>query len=60
MYDKKESYTLLGGKGEQMQTNLMEKKLTYFSPFIEIVTLNIDVLTASDDPYVDDGYVDFQ
>lgn len=32
----------------------------YKSPFIEIFQLETDVVTASSDPAVDDGYGDFE
>ena len=38
--------------------NLEKEKNVYHSPLIEICCIGVDVITASDDPYVDDGYSD--
>lgn len=41
-----------------MQTNFEKEKLVYQRPLIELVYISVDVITASDDPYMDDGYSD--
>ena len=39
-----------------MQTILEKEKIVYQGLLIEIKRIDVDVITASDDPYVDDGY----
>lgn len=39
-----------------MQTNFEKEKIVYQGLLIEIRCIDVDVITASDDPYMDDGY----
>ena len=39
-----------------MQMILEKEKIEYQGLLIEIKRIDVDVITASDDPYVDDGY----
>lgn len=41
-----------------MQTNMEKGKRNYQNLLIEIVRIDVDVITASDDPAVDDDYGD--